>query len=330
MSKTLRTILKIALPLLLGGAILWWMYRGFDWEGVRVALSSEMNWWWMLASLPFGVLAQVLRGLRWRQLLRPTGESPRAGTAINAIFLSYATSLVVPRVGEVLRCGVLKRYDGISFSKGIGTVVTERIIDIVIVAVLSLIVFVTQIPDFIAFFHETGMSLQSLTSRFTPAGIFVTVASVVVIGIMAVWLLRRAQLFSRTRSTLDELRQGLLSIARIEGRTLFLAYSIGIWVCYFLHFYLTFFCFAATRGLGIGVALLAFVVGTFAVLVPTPNGAGPWHFAVKTVLMLKGTPSDLAALFALVVHTIQTLLVALLGLYSTIRLYFLKASIGCK
>ena len=104
----------------------------------------------------------------------------------------------------------------------------------------------------------------------------------------------------------------------------FLFNSVAIWVCYFLHFYLTFFCFKSTEGLGIDVAMVAFVVGTFAVLVPTPNGAGPWHFAVKTVLVLYGVGASEGALFALVVHTVQTLLVAVLGLYAVAALALTK------
>ena len=85
-------------------------------------------------------------------------------------------------------------------------------------------------------------------------------------------------------------------------------------------FFDSFFCFASTAGLGVDVAMVAFVVGTFAVLVPTPNGAGPWHFAVKTVLMLNGVAGDDGALFALIVHTVQTLLVAVLGVYAVVGL----------
>ena len=132
--SSLRPIIQILLPLVLGGAILWWMYRGFDWATLQSAFVGDVDWTWMWLSFPFGVLAQVFRGIRWRQALQPLGEHPRLHTCVNAIFLSYASSLVVPRSGEVLRCGVLKRYDGVSFSRGVGTVVTERIIDMLIIA----------------------------------------------------------------------------------------------------------------------------------------------------------------------------------------------------
>ena len=281
-----------------------------------MSLQGGMNWTWMWLSFPFGILAQVFRALRWRQLLKPMGEHPRVSTSINAVFLSYASSLVVPRVGEVLRCGVLKRYDGCSFSRGVGTVVTERVVDMAMIAILSLLVFVLQIPVFMRFFRETGVSLTGFLGQFTTTGWLVTVGCLFALLLFVSYLLRRYQFFTHTRTVVQDLLEGLLSIRQLDGMGLFLCYSVGIWVCYFLHFYLTFFCFDFTSGLGLSVALVSFVVGTFAVLVPTPNGAGPWHFAVKTVLMLYGVPSEDGALFALIVHTVQTLLVAALGVYA--------------
>lgn len=318
--KKLSSILKIAVSAALGAAILWWMYRGFDWASLRLAFTSGMDWTWMWLSFPFGILAQVFRGLRWRQVLRPLGYRPRVSTSINAVFLSYASSLVVPRSGEVLRCGVLKRYDGVSFSRGVGTVVTERVVDMLMIGLLSAVVFLFQIPVFLDFFARTGVSIGGFMSQFTATGWLVTILSLLLIVATGVALLRRYELFARTRSLIDELVQGLLSIRHVDGLGLFLFYSVAIWVCYFLHFYLTFFCFASTAGLGMDVAMVAFVVGTFAVLVPTPNGAGPWHFAVKTVLMLNGVAGDDGALFALIVHTVQTLLVAVLGLWAVVAL----------
>jgi len=301
------------------------MYRGMDWPTLQTALTSEMNWTWMWLSFPFGILAQVFRALRWRQLLRPLGEEARVHTSVNAVFLSYASSLVVPRVGEVLRCGVLKRYDGCNFTRGVGTVVTERVVDMAMIALLSFLVFVLQIPVFMRFFHETGLSLHGFLGQFTTTGWLVTITSSIFMVVTGYFLLRRFQFMTKTRSVLTELAEGLLSIRRVEGKFAFWFYSLAIWVCYFLHFYLTFFCFGFTAALGWNVALVAFVVGTFAVLVPTPNGAGPWHFAVKTVLMLYGVEGNSGALFALIVHTVQTLLVAALGLYATAALAFTKA-----
>lgn len=131
--------MKVLFSLLLGGLILYWMYRDFDFKNVGRVLVHEMDWTWMLLSFPFGVLAQMLRGWRWQMSLEPIGEHARASVSVNSIFLSYAVSLVVPRVGEFARCGVLKRYDGVSFTKALGTVVTERIIDSLLVLAITLV-----------------------------------------------------------------------------------------------------------------------------------------------------------------------------------------------
>ena len=323
--QRVRKFLKIGVPLVLAAGILWWMYRGIRWEELVNALSHKMSWTWMLLSLPFGILAQVLRAIRWRQVLAPAGEKPRLSTCIHAVFLSYASSLVVPRVGEVLRCGVLRRYEGTNFTCLVGTVVTERIIDTLLILVLSLLTFLTQIPVFLDFFQQTGVSMSGLLGQFSLTGWIVTAVCGLLALVCIVLVSRRFRILSRTTSVLSDLKNGLLSVREVENPLLFILYSIGIWVSYFLHFYLTFFCFDFTAGLGLLAALVAFVVGTFAVLVPTPNGAGSWHFAVKTVLVLYGVGQTEAALFVLIVHTLQTLLVALLGVWSSVALALRKS-----
>lgn len=322
--KIAEHIAKVLLPIVLGGMILWWMYRGMAWNDIRQSVMEDMDWTWMLLSLPFGITAQLFRALRWRQALEPMGEKVRRSTCINAIFLSYGSSLLVPRVGEFLRCGVLKKWDGVSFSRGIGTVVTERVVDVLMILLLSAITVVMELPVFVRIARETGLSAEGILNRFTPTGYMVTGLCLVMIGIMTWWASRKFDFLSKLHGMFQELKTGIFSIRYIRKRWLFITYSIGIWVSYFLHFYLTFYCFRYTADLGFPVALVAFVVGTFAVLVPTPNGAGPWHFAVKTVLVLFGVSQVDGALFALIVHTIQTALVALLGVWAVVALGLTK------
>ena len=310
--------------MILAAAILWWMYRGIRWDDVQQALESEMSWTWMLLSFPFGIMAQVFRALRWKQVLAPLGEKPRLRTCINAVFVSYASSLVVPRVGEMLRCGILRRWEGTNFSRGIGTVVTERVIDSTMVILLALVTIACQIPLFMNFFSETGLSLRGFLSSFTTTGWLVTLLCGMLILLTVIVLVWRLNFFSRTRAVLTDLKDGLFSVRHVQNPVLFLLYSIGIWASYYLHFYLTFYCFQYTAQLGPMAALVAFVVGCFAVLVPTPNGAGPWHFAVKTVLVLYGVSQIDSALFVLVVHSIQTLLVVALGIYGAAALFLTK------
>lgn len=315
------------LPFALAFAVLWWMYRGFRWDDLQQALTTDMAWSWMWLTFPFCVSAQVFRALRWNQLLEPLGERPRVHTSICAIFLSYATSLAVPRVGEVLRCGVLNRYDGTNFSRALGTVVTERVVDMLMVMAFSVLTMLTQIPVFMTFFHRTGMTLQGVMSGFTSTGYLVTMISGALVVALGIALIYRLKVFARLRAVLVDLTAGLLSIRQVRRPWLFALYSVGIWLSYYLHFYLALYCFSATAELGPLVGMVAFVVGCFAVLVPTPNGAGPWHFAVKTVFVLYGVAQAQAVLSVLVIHTVQTLMVVALGLYAAAVLCRLKAKV---
>ena len=318
----LRQILKIAMPLLLGGAILYWMYRGFDFQQVERVVLHEMDWTWMLLSLPFGVMAQVLRGWRWRQTLEPLGEKTRRSVAVNAIFLSYATSLVIPRVGEFTRCGVLKRWDGVSFPKALGTVVTERVVDMVLMLLIMGLALALEMSTFGTFFAKTGTSLSGILSGFSWAGYLVTAICLVAIGVLLYLLARRLTIYNKVKDTLRSLWEGVNSVRRVKSVPSFLLMTVGIWLCYFLHYYLTFFCFDFTADLGLVCGLVTFIVGSMAVIVPTPNGAGPWHFAVKTMLILYGVHDTEALYFVLIVHTVQTLLVVLLGVWGWSRLAF--------
>ncbi len=324
MKKIANNIFKVALSLFLGGAILYWMYRGFDFKQVEDVLLHKMNWTWMLLSFPFGILAQVFRGWRWKQTLEPLGEKPRDSVSVSSIFLSYALSLVIPRIGEFARCGVLRRWDGISFPKSLGTVVTERAIDSLLVLIIAEIVFLLQIPVFLNFFRTTGTSMDSILGQFTATGYLVTAICGVAVLILLHFLLRKLAIYNKVKATLGGLWQGVISLKGVKNVPLFIAFTIGIWLSYFLHYYLTFQCFESTSHLSLMCGLVTFIVGSIAVIVPTPNGAGPWHFAVKTMLILYGIQSNDALYFVLIVHSVQTLLVILLGIYAWIALAFTK------
>lgn len=308
------------LPFVLGLGILWWMYRGTDWSDFGHYVLHEMNWWWMLLSLAFGILPQMARAWRWKMALEPLGEHPRRTSCTDAIFMSYAASLVIPRVGEVTRCGTLKTSDGVSFTKSLGTVVTERLVDSLLMLLFTGIAFLLQLPMFLRFLNETNTDFDDLVHRFTGTGYIVTLICIIAALVASVIVIRRFSFFKKGRDLLQDMWEGILSLRKVRNLPLYLFYSILIWVGYFLHFYIAFFCFDFTAHLSVGAAFLIFCVGTFAVLVPTPNGAGPWHFAVKTMLVLYGVAEPQAIMFALTVHTIQTALVILLGAFGWARI----------
>lgn len=326
--KIITATIKLLLPVLLGGVILYWMYRDFDFKRIESVMLCDMDWTWMLLSLPFGITAQLFRGIRWRQTLEPVGERPRLSTCVNSIFLSYAASLVIPRIGEFTRCGVLSRCDGVSFPKALGTVVTERAIDTLLVMLITGLTLLAQMRIFGSFFQSTGTSLDSILRSFSATGYIVTAVCAVAILVLLHFLLKRLAIYNKVKATLNGIWQGMISLRNVKNIPLFILLTLGIWGSYFLHYYLTFFCFEFTSGLGLMCGLATFVVGSIAVIVPTPNGAGPWHFAVKTMLLIYGAAAisgrritaDEALSFVLIVHTIQTMLVVLLGVAAWIMI----------
>ena len=293
--KLSNIILKIVMPLALGGAILYWMYRGEDWQTILYVMTDEMDWTWMLLSFPFGILAQMFRGWRWKQTLEPVGERPRTSVCIHSIFLSYAASL---------------------------TVVTERAIDSLLIMGITTTVLLMEMSTFGTFFRKTGTNIEDILHRFSWAGYFVAAVCAIAILILLHFLLHKLSIYNKVRATLRGIGQGVISLKDVHNIPLFICFTLGIWLSYFMHYYLTFFCFDFTEDLGIGCALVTFIVGSIAVIVPTPNGAGPWHFAVKTMLILYGVQDVKALYFVLIVHTVQTLLVVALGIYAWMALNF--------
>ena len=320
--KIFKKVLQVIFPLLLGIFILVWVYRDFNFQRVGEVMLHGMDYGWIALSLLFGVFANLFRGWRWRLALEPLGEYPKTANCVYAIFISYASNLVIPRVGEVTRCGVLSKYDGISFPKSLGTVVSERMIDTLCVGLITGVVLLLQMPVFATFFAETGTNVGRYAEVLTSGHFYLIILCVLAILVLAFFLIRNIALFAKLKGILQNVWQGIVALKDIWQIPLNIIYTFGIWVCYFLEFYLAFFAFDFSAGLGISAGLVMFVVGTLAVIVPTPNGAGPWHFAVMTMMMLYGVGKEDAGIFALLVHGIQTFLLILLGIYGLLALPF--------
>jgi len=315
-------VLQVVFPFLLGAAILCWTYRDFNFQRVGDVLSGGVDYAWILLSLVFGVTANLFRGWRWTLALEPLGEYPKKSNCVYAIFVSYAANLVIPRVGEVSRCGVLARYDGVSFPKSLGTVVSERLIDTLCIGLIAGVTLLVQAPVFASFFQETGTNVERYAEVLTSVHFYILLACVLAILLLVFFLIRNVSVFAKLKGLVKNIWLGIIALKDVKHVPLYLIYTVGIWGSYFLEFYLTFYAFDFTAHLGIMAGMVMFVVGSIAVIVPTPNGAGPWHFAVITMMMLYGVGKEDAAIFALLVHGIQTFLLILLGIYGLSALPF--------
>jgi len=317
-----KKTIQIALPIVLGGFILVWVYRDFDFSKVGHVLLHEMNYWWMLVSLVFGILSHVFRGWRWKQTLEPLEAYPKSSNCVNAIFISYAANLVLPRVGEVSRCTILTKYDGISFSKSLGTVVTERLIDTIMVVAITGLTLVFQLGIFKSFFAQTGTNLDSIELLFTTPKFYIILLCVIGVIVLIYHLMKLLSFFEKVKGIALNVWEGILTLKHVKNMPLFILYTFLIWFSYFMEFYLTFYCFDFSSNLGVMAGLVLFAAGSVAVVVPTPNGAGPWHFAIISMMVLYGVDPTNAGIFALIKHGIQTLLLVLLGIYGLAALPF--------
>ncbi len=296
------------------------MYHGFNFSRVWQIIDGGMNYWWMFVSLIFGVLSHVFRGLRWKITLAPLKEYPKTSDCIYSVFVSYAANLVIPRIGEISRCGILAKYDDVSFSKSLGTVVTERLIDSICVMLITGVVIVLQSKIFETFFLRTGTDPNLLSDMLSSSNFYIVLLCIVAVVILLFFLIRNVTLFAKIKGILYNIWIGIMSLKHVKQMPLFIFYTIAIWASYFFQFYISFFCFDFSDNLTIIAALVMFAVGSIAVVVPTPNGAGPWHFAIITMMMLYGVDKENAGIFALLVHGIQTFLLILLGIYGLVAL----------
>lgn len=315
MKKLLLKTLKIILPLVLGVFILYWVYRDFDFSKLSDVVQQDFRWEWMLLALFFGVWSHIFRGWRWNLSLAPLNLYPRKRNSVYAVFIAYAANLVIPRVGEVSRCGVLAKYDKIPFSLSLGTLVTERLIDTFCVLFIVLLALLFQFPVFISFFSSTGTRMDSIVNLLTSYQFYLWVVLVLALIVVLFFVIKKCKVFNSIRKIGREIWLGIISLKKVKNKGLYAFYTFAIWGCYFLEFYLTFYCFSFTQHLGVLAGLVLFVSGSIAVLVPTPNGAGSWHFAIIAMLVLYGVSTEDAGAFALLVHGIQTLLILLLGIY---------------
>ena len=316
----LRTFLKIILPLAFGCLLLWYLYSKMDlneiWEVIRKGVRYDI----ILFSLLFGLGANIMRGLRWGLLIRSLGDKVKTHNVIYAVLGNYAVNLVLPRVGEVWRCGMITKYDKIPFTRLLGTLLIDRVSDTVMVGLITCSIILFNFGFFQDFFAKNPSLLEGFQSMFNSIWIYIIGVSFI-IGIWFVFTyMSNFTLVKKAKSMLQNIWEGMKSVWLMKQKGLFLIQTLLIWIGYFFYFYITFFAFNFTQDLGIVVGLIAFTMGSIAVAVPVQGGIGPWHFMVIATLVCFGVKETDAAAFALVVHTVQTIWLGLTGLVGVIAL----------
>lgn len=316
----LRTFLKIILPLAFGCLLLWFLYSKMDVSEIWRVVKEGVRYDIILVSLLFGLFANIVRGLRWGLLISSLGERFKMSNVIYAVLGNYAVNLVLPRVGEVWRCGMITKYDKISFPKLLGTLLIDRVSDTIMVGMITLLIFIFNISFFTSFFAKNPALLEGFQSMFNSIWIYVA-AIIFIAGIWFVFTyMSNFTLVQKAKAMLKNVWTGMKSIWFMEHKMLFVIETLLIWGGYFCYFYITFYAFDFTKDLGIVVGLITFTMSSIGVAVPVQGGIGPWHFMVIATLVCFGVNENDAAAFALVVHTVQTVWIGLCGLFGVVAL----------
>ncbi len=318
-SKSLKYLLFFGLGIL----IFYFVYRGQDpaeiWTGIK-----EFKIEWILLSLVFSFISHIVRALRWRMLIQPLGYSPGVINTFFAVLIMYLANFAFPRLGEISRCGVLTKYEKIPFAPQIGTVVTERIVDVLILILILLGVVFLQF-DLITGFLENNRSRIGFDSPLIYSWKFWLVLFAVFLLVGLVIYYNRQKILShpwinKVIELLKKFMMGLFSIRKIKRPGLFVFYSFVIYGCYFLMTYSVLLGYGPTREMGAMAAFSLLAMGSIGMMIPVQGGIGSYHFFVIETLLVLGLAKSDGQLVAIVLHGSTTIFMIFIGLIALLAL----------
>jgi uncharacterized protein (TIRG00374 family) len=264
------------------------------------------------------ILSHLLRAERWRMLLVPTGNKVGLTNSFLSLMIGYLVNLAVPRGGEVSRCYNLYKLEKTPVEVSFGTVVVERMVDVVCLLLLIALSFFAEWQKLKKFIDSLNFSSGEGFS-ISPWMVVVVIGGVIFVA--AIFFLRKNK---KLLKIIEGFKEGLLAIFKMQNKGLFIAYSLGIWLLYFLMSYLVIKAFPETEDLGFSAVLTLFAVGSIAMAAPLPGGAGSYHTLVPLALvMLYNLPQADAVAFVFIFHGWQTILMILMGVLSLIASYLI-------
>lgn len=317
MSKLLN-FLKYAVLLALSGALMWYALRNLDFARMRAELSSA-RYQWVLLSIMVTLPGYFSRAWRWKMQLEAARQPTSFWNVYHALMVGYLANLVLPRAGEVVRCTVLGRTGTIPIKVSLGTVITERVIDLLmllsLLGLLLLLEFGHLSTFFSGMFHDRYESLAANRTLVFIALAAVGLGSVLVLTFL--WRnldrFRQNRHFQRATSFVRGLIEGVLSVRRVRNQGAFWFHTVFIWATYYFTAVVLFPALPSTAGLGLNVALALLVIGGFGMAAPVQGGIGVFHLLVQGALLAYGLNKEQGMAYALISHTTQTVLVVVLG-----------------
>jgi len=316
--KKLLDLLKYAVIFGLSIFMMWYALKGIDFNLVLKHL-KETNFYWLGCSLLVALSGFLSRAYRWKMQLVPINANVTFANTYHAMMIGYLANLVLPRMGEVFRCSVLKRSSNIPVQASFGTVITERLIDMVMLLSLMGIAFLVEFDRLSAFFFsfvndKYHSAQENQTLIYTLVGLFIAGAlGVLIVLVFFLNSLRENRFFQKVVMLVRGFLEGIFSIAKLKNKVGFTAHTLFVWLTYYLMGYLAFFALPATANLSPLAAFSVLVIGSLGMSAPVQGGIGVFHIMVTNTLLLYGVSKEAGMAFALINHTSQTLMVVLLG-----------------
>jgi len=321
--KLLKKVIGYTLPLIFAAVLVWYTFKGVDIDQMWLSIADANYFYIVLSALPMTV-AHYSRGRRWQLLLQPLGHKLTTFDAFLAVMSGYFANLLVPRMGEVTRCAVLQKRNNIPMSESVGTVVVERVFDLIMLLVITGIAFIVEFQKLTTFFTDKLAQKKALESTQPAAdnsslyiGLGIALMVFIVVGI-TLFVNRKKILQNKfvpkIKGFLVGLWEGILSIRKLERPKEFIFHTMLIWVGYYLTLYLSMFALGATADLGMLAAFTILVVGSFGMVAPVQGGLGAYHWIVTMGLVeLYQVARIPAAGAATLFHTSQTIYTFAIG-----------------
>ncbi|CAM1361417.1 conserved membrane hypothetical protein [Tenacibaculum xiamenense] len=298
----MKKTLKIILPLILGGFLVWYSLSKVSIETL-LKYFQNANYWWIALGLIFGILSHLSRAYRWKYLLEPMGYKPDFGNSTMAVLVAYLVNYAVPRAGEVSRAAVMTNYEDIPFEKGFGTIVAERIADLLMMLLIICITLFVQF-DFI---------YELLTKNFSIEKIAIIVAALVVGFFIFSRYVKKATkgIGLKIKNFISGLIEGATSIFKMKNKWAFIFHTVFIWAMYVAMFWAT---VPAIENLSVpfGAVLIGFIAGGFSIAA-TNGGIGLYPIAVAGAFALFNIPEEPANAFGWIMWTAQTVMIIVFG-----------------
>ena len=330
MKKKVVSLLQYIFFLGLGLFLLWWSISKIkNWDELKRSLENA-RYWLVIPVIIVLLLSHYSRAIRWRILIEPLGYRPKQSNAFLAVLIGYMANLAFPRLGEIMKCTILARYEKVPADKLIGTIVAERAFDFLCLILFILIAFFWQI-DTIGGFIKEGIAtvLQSSADKLTTSKIILFVVLLFLI-LAAIWYVldryAHLKIIQKIKVIIRGVWEGLISVRKIKNKKWFFFHTAFIWAMYLLSVRIGLYALEETSIYGFKEALGVLVMGSIGMIIPTPGGIGAYQFAVQKTLYLYGLNEDLGIAFGNIMWGVQFFQMLLSGFVAFLLLAYFNKS----